>query len=92
MIFTLTMNNLFKWAPKIMRKMATRTIWICESSCTNSMIHILQEVGTELKHLFKTSLPYTQLQTSGLSGPHLKFTNPTCIVDTNPFKVVCACI
>ena len=71
--------------------MATSTMWNRESSCSNYVIHILQEVGAELKHLFKTSLPYAQLHTSGLSGLHLKFTNPARIVDTNRFKT-CLCL
>ena len=90
-MITLTMNELFIMSSKIVRKMATSTMWNCESSCSNYVIHILQ-VGAELKHLSKTSLPYAQLHTSGLSGLHLKFTNPARIVDTNPFKLVCACI
>jgi hypothetical protein len=32
-----------------MKKMATGTIWICLSSCTKVMFHILQEVDAELK-------------------------------------------
>ena len=33
-IFTLTMNKIFIWGPKIMRKVAMILIWICESSRT----------------------------------------------------------
>ena len=35
-------------APRPMTKMATGTIWIWQSSHTNCMFHILQEVGAEL--------------------------------------------
>ena len=47
-IFTLTMNKIFIWAPRIMRKMATDMIQNCQSSRTNCVEHIVQEVGAEL--------------------------------------------
>ena len=44
-IFILIMNKIFIQAPKIMRKVATTSIWICYPSCTNHAFHILEEVG-----------------------------------------------
>ena len=32
-----------------MRKIAMATIWICQSYCTNCVLHILQEVSAELQ-------------------------------------------
>ena len=51
-IFTLIMSKIFTWAPKIMRKMAMGTIWICLLSCTSFVFHILQEVGAEVQVSF----------------------------------------
>ena len=48
-IFTLIMNKIFIGAPKIMRKMARDSICNWQSSWTNCMYRILQEVGAELK-------------------------------------------
>ena len=48
-IFTLIMNETFKWAPKIIRQMATGSVWIYLSSHSNWVFHILQEVGAERK-------------------------------------------
>ena len=45
-IFTFTLNEIFMWAPKIMRQMATATIWIWQSSRTNCVFHIIQ-VGAD---------------------------------------------
>ena len=42
-------NKRFIRAPKIMRKPATATIWICQSSRTNAVVHVPREVGAELK-------------------------------------------
>ena len=43
------MNKIFTWAPKFMSKIAMHTNWIGQSSRTNCMFHILEEVGAELK-------------------------------------------
>ena len=41
------MNKIFIWAPKIMKKVATESIWICLPSCpTNNVFYILEEVGS----------------------------------------------
>ena len=43
-IITLKMNEMFIWAPWIMRQMATDTIWIRWLSHTNCVFHILRKV------------------------------------------------
>ena len=43
------MQKIFIQSPNIMRKVAIGTIWICESSRTNCVFHILREVGAERK-------------------------------------------
>ena len=43
------MNRKFTWALKIMRKVATGTTWICESSHPNCVFYILQELAAERK-------------------------------------------
>ena len=54
--FTLWMNKMFLRALSIMRKVAKALTWICQSSCTNHVFHILREVGAELK-VFILGLP-----------------------------------
>ena len=44
-IFTLIIKKIFKWAPKVMRKVATALIWICWPSHTNRVFRILIGVG-----------------------------------------------
>ena len=46
-IVTLIMNKIFICAQKIMRKIATATVWISKSSFTSCMFHILPQVGAE---------------------------------------------
>ena len=41
-----------------MRKVTKGTIWICYSSHTNCMSHILRQVSAERKVLFKTHFPH----------------------------------
>ena len=40
-------DKIFLWTPKIMRQMATCTIWKCQSSCTSCVFHIIWEVDVE---------------------------------------------
>ena len=48
-ICTLIMNEIFIWAPKMMRQMATGKIWISISSCTNFMFVVLEKSGCKAK-------------------------------------------
>ena len=44
------LNKEFTWASKTKRKMTTGMTWIhAQSSCINSLFHILQEEGVELE-------------------------------------------
>lgn len=44
-IFTSTMNKISIWVPKFIRLMAMGTIYICYSSCTKCVLHILMRSG-----------------------------------------------
>ena len=44
-IFIFITNKIFIQAPKIMKKVAMASIWICYTSRTNCVFHILGEVG-----------------------------------------------
>ena len=49
-IGNMIINKIFTWALKIMRQMATCTIWNWQSSCTKcDVFRILWEVGAEMK-------------------------------------------
>ena len=43
------MSELLIWTQNVMKEMATTFIWICSSSRTNRMFHILGGVGAEPK-------------------------------------------
>ena len=58
-IFTLFINATYIQAPNSVRQMTTGTLWICSSSHTNFVFHILWEVGAErktihLRHIYLT--------------------------------------
>ena len=59
------MKRIFIWALKSMRKAAKATNWICQSSCSYSLFHILQEVGPEKNsvHLRLACLLHTHIHT-----------------------------
>jgi len=57
-ILTFLMNKIFIWALSTMKKMATGTLWICQSSCTNFVFHSLQDVGVERSPLTIRYLPH----------------------------------
>jgi hypothetical protein len=59
------MNNICTWAPKIMKKVAMTSIWICFSSFTDHVFHILGE-SDKIDHLTPMYLtwPHTYLYLS----------------------------
>jgi hypothetical protein len=78
-IFTMRMYKIFIRAPKIMRKVALASLWICELSRANHVFHILWEVGSSAK--VTTTRPH-QTQPRLLRVVQRKIIWATCLLPT----------